>query len=607
MESCISDQFFDALARPALVTDCDGAVLRANKAFLAQFGVGADQIVGHSFLDIIKPVGNWKASGPEGRHVPFQTCDDAIHSVSGRLQINRYTAGQQEGFFVFADLQTAFGDQDLPGALSYLIEHFPGPILVWDKNARLLKYNAAAVQYYKAIEDIFYLGQDRQTLLRAALKAGAFGVNIEKLRHSVDEVLDLQYVAGVHKGPITNELETAEGKRYRVTAYFSPEGWGASIYEDITELRKVQSELSSQTRVFETILENVPDFVVVADRDYKITYVNPSFAELLGVKAEAFYGESCLRGGLNSVGREPIEALISAATPQDPSLEFDEWMSVASGKNIWVRWRAKVQFDGGKRIGLIKVGRDVTLEHERELNLRQQGEELRKKNESLEQFAAVVSHDLKAPLRHIAIFADMLIEDASKGKYAELMNYAKHVQNSAIRMDRVIRRLLEYSQLAYKSLSLQHVNLSDLVIQAVQNLETQIENARAEILASDLPDYYGDPDLLRQVFQNLIGNAVKYRRPGGRPRVRIYMMMQGPSLELCVEDNGIGVDSKYADSIFTAFRRLHKDESVYDGFGIGLALCKQIVESHQGAIWLDTTYNAGSRFVIRLPMQEKQV
>ncbi len=604
MEECVSDQLFDAVRRPTLITDREGIIQKVNSAFLSTFDFACDDVIGSPFTDFFEPSGNWKSAGVDGLYLSFQMRTDTAIVGGGRLQINSFSTADGGGYFIFVDTSTSFEADELLSALSFVVERFPHPILVWDKSAQLMKYNQAAARYYGPVGDIFRPGQARQTLLRAAMEKGVLGGTPIGGETPFDKVLDMQYETDTVREPISLEIQRQNGASHRVTAYHSPDGWSASFYEDITELRQAQSELSDRTREFELILENVPDFVVVADKNFKLTYANPSFAKVIGKPVDALYGKTCLPGGDDIGGRGPIEELIEKATPDNPDVDFDELRRDADADDSWIRWRTKVLFEGNERAGLIKVGRDITRQQEQEASLRQQSAELRKKNESLEQFAAVVSHDLKAPLRHIAIFADMLVEDANQGKYAELINYAKHVQNSAVRMDRVIKRLLEYSKLAYKAISRQNINLSDIVIQAVQNLETQIENARAEILASDLPDYYGDPDLLRQVFQNLIGNAVKYARAGTRPRVRIYSLKKSSSLEFCIEDNGIGIDPKYADSIFTAFRRLHKDETVYDGFGVGLALCKQIVESHQGEIRLDTTYGAGSRFVIRLPLQQ---
>ncbi|MCO6185918.1 ATP-binding protein [Rhizobium sp. L1K21] len=600
MEESVSVQLFKAMRRPTLVTDDRGVILEANPAFLSTFELDSAKAIGQHLTDFLEPLGNWKAAGVNGLSMTYRHSGASSLAPSGRLQINRYESSGNSGFFIFIDSGTAFEAEEILTALSYIVENFPHPILIWGKSAELLKYNDAAKQRFVAISDLFHLGQDRQVLLTAARDRGVFGTNNKE--HSFDQVLQLQYVTDKERGPLINELQAPDGTWHRVTAYFSPDGWGASFYEDISELRRAQSELSTRTREFELILQNVPDFVVVADADFRVNYVNASYEEATSRTRDSWIGERCLPDEDGDDGND-LEEMFISATPDSPSISFDEWMRVEDGGRRWIRWRCRVLFDGGERSGMIKIGRDITVEYEQEQHLRQQSSELAKKNESLERFAAVVSHDLKAPLRHIAIFADMVVEEVGKEHYEQLPQFAKHIQNSAVRMDGVIKRLLEYSKVAYKTVSRHHVPLSDIVVQAVQNLESQVENARAEILASDLPYYFGDPDLLRQLFQNLIGNAVKYCRPGQRPRVRIYCARESGNLQIFVEDNGIGIDPRYADSIFTAFRRLHKDETVYDGFGIGLALCKQIVDSHLGSIRLDTSYKGGARFVIELPLK----
>ena len=264
-------------------------------------------------------------------------------------------------------------------------------------------------------------------------------------------------------------------------------------------------------------------------------------------------------------------------------------------------WSINVRFRDGVADGAICLGYDITEFQEKHNSIAAQSAELQRKNEALGQFAAIVSHDLKAPLRHIAMFADMMNDDIANQKYDELSLYAHHVRNSAIRMDRIIKSLLQYSQIAYRIISRSNFDAASVVISAIQNLETLVEEAKAEILVGKLPIMNGDAELMRHLMQNLISNAVKYRRPGIKPKILISAMETADEIALIVEDNGIGIDPKHANKIFGPFQRLHKDEKTYEGFGIGLALCKQIAESHDGSIELDTSYTDGSRFVVHLP------
>ena len=166
------------------------------------------------------------------------------------------------------------------------------------------------------------------------------------------------------------------------------------------------------------------------------------------------------------------------------------------------------------------------------MNLRHQSDELEKKNKSLEQFAAVVSHDLKAPLRHVSIFADMIVEEVAKENFAEVTAYAAQVCQSAQRMDRVIRRLLEYSQVAYKIIAQQRVSLADITFRRCRIWKARSTRRAPKYCCRNSRNFTAMPELMRHLMQNLIANAVKYRRTGARPRIKIYATETGSMLHL---------------------------------------------------------------------------
>ncbi len=269
--------------------------------------------------------------------------------------------------------------------------------------------------------------------------------------------------------------------------------------------------------------------------------------------------------------------------------------------DTWMLWSLLAVFDGTRVSEVISVGRDITMQMQQQERIARQTAELQRKNDALNQFTGTVSHDLKAPLRHIAMFSDMINDDIQSGNLGDLPSYAAHLRQSARRMDRLIESLLDYSQIAYQIGNWTPVLLSEVVADAILNLESLIRSADAEIEVGDLPLIRGDAELLKRLAQNLIGNAIKYRRAGVPPSIRVFGESRGDTDYFYVEDNGIGIDPRFATKIFDVFQRLHRDESVYPGTGIGLALSKRIVESHNGTIELDTGFTKGARFIIAFP------
>ncbi|MGW5673405.1 sensor histidine kinase, partial [Micromonospora sp. NPDC003776] len=232
--------------------------------------------------------------------------------------------------------------------------------------------------------------------------------------------------------------------------------------------------------------------------------------------------------------------------------------------------------------------------------LEQQAAELRRSNEDLEQFAYVASHDLQEPLRKVASFCQML-----QRRYADQLDerarqYIGYAVDGATRMQTLINDLLAFSRIGRVYSDDREVDLAAMLAQAESNLSEPIAEAGAEIVSDPLPVVHGDPTLLTMLWQNLLGNAVKFRSPDRAPRIRVAAAEDATGWSFAVADNGIGIEPRYADKIFLIFQRLHP-RGAYDGTGIGLAICKKIVEYHGGTLRLDDEYTEGARFVFTLP------
>ncbi len=195
----------------------------------------------------------------------------------------------------------------------------------------------------------------------------------------------------------------------------------------------------------------------------------------------------------------------------------------------------------------------------------------------------------------------MMAEDLANGDMSALPLYAGNIRQSAERMQRLIQNLLEYAQIAHRITTRQAVDLEAVVREVIGLMQPAVTETAARIEIGKLPQISGDTELLKRLTQNLIGNALKYRHPEREPVVRIYGVEHPLYATLVIEDEGIGIDPVHAARIFDLFQRLHRDESVYKGTGVGLAIAKRIVDSHGGKIRLDTAYRDGARFVVTFP------
>lgn len=264
----------------------------------------------------------------------------------------------------------------------------------------------------------------------------------------------------------------------------------------------------------------------------------------------------------------------------------------------------------------LSAGRDQALAELEEWNwtesvLRQKTEELARSNQDLEQFASLAAHDLQEPLHSIQVFVDVLRVKHSLSLNEQAQGYLDRVTKAASRMQQLIEGLLLYSRINAPGSKGESLSLGQIVKEILSDLGAQIDELEAEIHVGDLPMVHGEAVHVRQLLQNLIGNALKFHKPGVAPVLHISGMMiqdrrhtgpgkPGTLCQIEIQDQGIGIPAEYLDKIFGMFKRLHRKDE-YEGTGIGLAVCKRIADQCGGAISVRSTPGAGSTFTVTLP------
>jgi light-regulated signal transduction histidine kinase (bacteriophytochrome) len=266
----------------------------------------------------------------------------------------------------------------------------------------------------------------------------------------------------------------------------------------------------------------------------------------------------------------------------------------------------------------------INTELEAEIAERQRTEEklkaytfkLEQSNRELQDFAFVASHDLQEPLRKIQAFGDRLKLKYSESLTNEGKDYLERMQKAAQRMQTLINDLLAFSRVTSKAQPFTPVNITKVLQEVLSDLEVHIQKVSAQIEIGDLPTIHADPSQMGQLLQNLISNALKFRREEEAPVVKIWGQLlerdeqlwtqdlsARPMCQIMVEDNGIGFDEKYLDRIFTVFQRLH-GRNEYEGTGVGLAICRKIVERHGGSITAKSILGQGATFIVTLPVEQ---
>lgn len=238
-----------------------------------------------------------------------------------------------------------------------------------------------------------------------------------------------------------------------------------------------------------------------------------------------------------------------------------------------------------------------------EAELSAYGDELSRSNKELEDFAYIASHDLQEPLRKIQAFGNLLLGEYGDSLGIEGADYLARMHSAANRMSTLIEDLLAFSRVTRTTQRKQTVDLARTLQDVMSDLETRIADTSAKVKVGKLPVVEADPTHMRQLFQNLVGNALKFGKPGVSPEVRVSSKVKSGGYEITVADNGIGFDEKYLDRIFAVFQRLH-ERSSYEGTGIGLAVCRKIVEKYGGTITASSVKNQGATFIIWLPAKK---
>jgi len=267
----------------------------------------------------------------------------------------------------------------------------------------------------------------------------------------------------------------------------------------------------------------------------------------------------------------------------------------------------------GRVVGTVLVTRDMTAQRQAEAarsvaekSLREYMIQLERSNDELERFASVASHDLQEPLRKIQAFSERLDRKFTAQLPATARDYISRMQDAARRMQDLINDLLMFSRLANEGSSVAGLDLDRLVGTVVSDLEVRIEENKGRVELGELPKIDGDPLRIRQLFQNLVANAIKFRRPGVAPVVKISaeeVEVEGVKVaRFSIADNGIGIEPRYRERIFGIFERLH-GRGIYEGTGIGLAICRKICEQHGGSISVGSPEGEGTLFIVELPIK----
>ncbi|MEZ2227023.1 MAG: PAS domain S-box protein [Microcoleus sp.] len=369
--------------------------------------------------------------------------------------------------------------------------------------------------------------------------------------------------------------------------------------KDITERKLTERALQESEFRYRQIVELAEEGIWVIDSNARTTYVNHAMARMLGYTESEMLGRRIF--DFMDEQEQQLTSQYVERRKQGISEKHESKLKSKNGKDVWTYISTSPVMDEfGCMLSSCALVYNVTDRKQVEQQMLQLTENLKRSNEELEQFAYVASHDLQEPLRAVTSYTQLLAQRYQGNLDAKADKYINHIVDGASRMQQLINDLLAYSRLGTRAQEFEIADCNAAVEQSLCNLQIAIAEKQAIITKDVMPTVMADEFQLVQLFQNLIGNAIKFCREEV-PIIHITAIIQDDEWLFSVRDNGIGIDPEYADRIFIIFGRLHSRRE-YLGTGIGLAMCKRIVERHRGRIWVESWPEEGATFYFTIPI-----
>jgi PAS domain S-box-containing protein len=544
---------------------------------------------------------------------PFFNDDEKLIAITGKSS-DISEQGRQEEFLRYH---------------ANLIATIPDAIISMDTDLRIRSWNRGAEQMYgwhetevmglkgpDVLQTKFPEGSSREPLTEELFGGGSWrGEVIQQTKDGRQIIVEVTNIS------IRNESGDVIG--------------GVSINRDITdrkraeeeiaqknrELMKLNAELISTAKEQETSLGELADTernlretqeyleslityanapIIVWDQDLRILRLNKALVRLTGRELGELVGRP-IHELFTPGGREKAINLIARAMKGERWEAEEIPIQSVDGSTRTVLWNSAPVYspNGLILVSTIAQGVDITPMKQHEIELTRLTDDLRRSNKELEQFAYVASHDLREPLRMVTLFSQLLQKNYVGRLDADADEFIGYIVEGAIRMDALVDDLLEYSRVSSQARLFQPTDFNNVVQEVRNNLAVAIVESGAVLDVRSLPTIDADRSQIVQLYQNLISNAIKFRRDQA-PHITIAMEEDNQEWMFSVQDNGIGIEEEYTTKIFNIFQRLHSKDK-YAGTGIGLAICRRIVERHGGKIWVESDPGEGSTFRFTIP------
>lgn len=588
------DQFFSLSPDMFCIVDLNKLFFEVNNAFEQALGYDREELLGASYIQLIHPEDRPRVEAAVARLIEGENISDlniralTKNSTQRWLELSATLSSDDLIYVAARDITEIRATQEK-------LRESERMLLIAERAAGIggwaLDLATEDVRWSQAIFDIHELsGPDVPSLEEA------IGFYTDESRQTLTNVMDNCIEAGM---PFDEELQirTREGRLKWVRtigqAVRNDEGRIVEIqgaFHDITASHQALEQIRRFAERQSTIFESITDALFTVDPDWQFTYVNGRSEEILGYCREELLGHNLWEMFPAVLGSE-FEKQYRHAIQTGESVSFDAYYGPLDD---WFEVSAYPSDEG-----LAVYYRSIKRRKQAQAQLEQTMAELERSNRELKDFAFVASHDLQEPLRKIQAFSDRLLTRSDRFNEQE-QDYLQRMQSAAKRMQSLIQDLLSYSRVTTRAKPLTICDTNQILADVLQDMETLVTREKADITTEPLPEIIGDATQIRQVFQNLLSNAMKFHHSDQPPQVSIHA--ENPTEEgwtLVVSDQGVGFEQAYAEKLFHPFQRLHQRE--FPGSGIGMAIVKKILDRHDATVTVQSGIDRGTTFRINFP------
>lgn len=620
---------FQSLGDGIVINDSEGVITEWNPAMEGIFGITKEQAVGHTLpetsalctpcdtrirgdedwvrsvidrmdrqassqprspfveIPIMRPDGTFRII--EARNFSFKVRGDTfyggiVRDITGRKKAEEVSRENEE-------------------ELNNLIQSSSDAILLTDEEGRITKFN-------KAQERLTGLAADEVVGLPAwefqALRSSPKGPGLDPLtwyKEIWDRLLhdeNDQFYREIVEDDITSTTGAVHHVQVRAFRIPTKKGFRVgAIVRDITDLKRTEVALLESEEKYRTLIEMSPDAIVIHDGGI-ILYANPATAHLF----HASHPENIIGRDAFTIIHPDSQAISRTVAEKDKegisTLPTEIQVIHKDGTIMTVEGRGRrIQYQGKPAIEVIL--RDVTERKKSEQQLREYAANLKRSNEDLELFAYIATHDLQEPIRGIVAYSQLLLAECRSDHSSQTKKYLENIARDGLRLNTLVADLREYLRVRSGGRPFAPTDMERILQDTLHTLHRQVTETQATITHDPLPIVQADSSQMTQVLQNLLANAMKFQQKGIAPTVHVSASSLDGMWQFSVRDNGVGIPEGYFEKIFILFERLYPRDT-YPGTGLGLALCKRIVERHGGRMWVESDEGRGSTFYFTLPV-----